>query len=161
MTNFEKVVDFNKKFGATTHDVPQTHIFDNDPKLVDLRMNLIREEAQELEDAVQDKDIRETVDALGDILYVVYGMGDAIGVNMDHAFKLIHESNMSKLCKSEKEASDTVAWYEKERDEGRATYDSPSSKLSDDGKYWIVYNKSTGKILKSINYHPVDLTPVL
>lgn len=161
MTNFEKVLDFNQKFGVTVHDTPQPTIFDDDKHLVNLRMDLIREEVKELEEAVEEKDILETVDALGDILYVVYGMGVSIGVDLDEAFRLIHDSNMSKLCKSEEEAVQTVEWYQKEFDEGRLAYDSPAWRLSDDGQYWVVYNKSTGKILKSINYHPVDLKPVI
>ncbi len=161
MTNFEKVLDFNQKFGVTVHDTPQPTIFDDDKHLVNLRMDLIREEVRELEEAVKEKDMLETVDALGDILYVVYGMGVSIGVDLDEAFRLIHDSNMSKLCKSEEEAVQTVEWHQKEFDEGRLAYDSPAWRLSDDGQYWVVYNKSTGKILKSINYHPVDLKPVI
>ena len=63
---------------------------------------------------------------------------------------------MSKLCKNEKEAIETVEWYVKE---GR--YDSPAYRLSDDGKYYVVYNKNTMKILKSINYTPVNFDSIL
>ena len=160
-TNFEKVLDFNQSFGVTVHESPKSDIFDTDPKLVNLRMNLIREEMRELEDAVKQKNMTECVDALGDILYVVYGMGVSFGVNMDEAFRLIHESNMSKLCISEEEAINTVKWYENEFKENRQPYDSPGYRKSTDGKYWVVYNKSSGKILKSINYAIVDLRPVL
>lgn len=159
-TNFEAVVDFNEKFGVTTHKKPQPNIFDTDPKLVKLRMDLIREEVKELEHAVQDKDIVETVDALADILYVVYGMGVSIGVDLDKAFELVHDSNMSKLCKTEDEAIATVEWYKQELTAGNQPYDSPAYRKSDDGQYWVVYNGSSGKILKSINYHPVDLRGV-
>ena len=34
-------------------------------------------------------------------------------------------------------------------------YDTPAYRLSDDGANWVVYNESTGKILKSIKYKPV------
>jgi predicted HAD superfamily Cof-like phosphohydrolase len=72
--------------------------------VVKLRMDLIREEVQELEDAVKEKDFKETVDALGDIVYVVYGMAVSMGIDLHKAFKIIHESNMSKLCKTEEQA---------------------------------------------------------
>ncbi len=160
-TNFTDVVDFNEQFGVPMLEKPSSSIYNNDPKLVKLRMDLIREEVKELEDAVQDHDLVETVDALADILYVVYGMGASFGVNMDEAFKLVHESNMSKLCVSEEEAKETVTWYEKEYADGRLPYDSASYRKSKNDKYWVVYNKSSGKVLKSINYHPVDLKPVL
>ena len=156
-TNFQKVVDFNKQFGVPIFDFPQVNIFDENPKLVDLRMGLIREEVRELEDGVKNKDLVETVDALADILYVVYGMGASIGVDLDEAFRLVHESNMSKLCKSEEEAKHTVEWYEDQFNNKQLPYDSPGYRKSSDGNYWVVYNKSTGKILKSINYSPVDL----
>lgn len=71
MSNFQKVRDFNLQFGVKSFDEPQPKIFAEDPKLVELRMNLIREEMKELEDAVKSHDYTETVDALSDILYVV------------------------------------------------------------------------------------------
>lgn len=161
MTNFDKVVDFNKKFGVPIRRKPDPDVFDTDPKLVKLRMDLIREEMKELEQAVQEKDYIETVDALADILYVVYGMGASIGTDLYEAFRLVHDSNMSKLCKSEEEAKKTVEWYINAFEKGEQPYDSPSYRLSDDGGYWVVFNKSSGKILKSINYHPVDLKPIM
>lgn len=160
-TNFMKVFDFNKKFGVKMHNKPDPSVFTEDKKLVELRMNLIREEMRELEDAVKNHDLVETIDALGDILYVVYGMGVSLGINLDEAFRLVHDSNMSKLCVSEKEAEDTVAWYIAEFENGNLPYDSPAYRLSEDGSKWVIYNKSTGKILKSINYKIVDLKPVV
>lgn len=153
-SNFDRVSDFNKKFGVTTFNEPQPEIFTKEPGLVKLRMDLIREEMKELEEAVAKHDYIETADALADILYVVYGMGNSIGLNMDDIFGKVHLSNMSKLCKSEEEAKDTVAWYEQNKQLG---YDSPAYRLSDDGEYWVVFNKSSGKILKSIKYTIVDL----
>jgi predicted HAD superfamily Cof-like phosphohydrolase len=158
MTNYEKVIQFNKEFGVKTFDTPQPTIFDDDPKLVKYRMDLIREEVKELEQGVCNKDLVESVDALADILYVVYGMGVSIGVNMDQAFDLVHKSNMSKLCVSEEDAKKTVEWYINEYKSGNQPYDTPSYRKSEDGKYWVVYNISSGKILKSIYYEPVDLT---
>jgi predicted HAD superfamily Cof-like phosphohydrolase len=158
-TNFDKVVDFNEKFGVPIYENPQFDIFDKNPKLVELRMNLIREEMRELEDAVKNKDLVETADALSDILYVVYGAGSSFGLNMTEIFNLVHDSNMSKLCTTEQEAQDTVKWYEENKE--KLGYDSPAYRLSKDNKYYIVYNKSSGKILKSINYKPVDIKSYL
>ena len=39
----------------------------------------------------------EIADALGDLLYVVYGAGHAFGIDLDECFKEFHASNMSKL----------------------------------------------------------------
>ena len=73
-TNFQKVFEFNQISGVPVSTKLRTNIFKNDPSLVELRLNLIREEVAELEDACKDGDIIETIDAIADILYVVYGM---------------------------------------------------------------------------------------
>ena len=62
-----------------------------------LRVDLIEEELEELKDAINKKDLKETVDALTDILYVTYGAGHAFGVNLDECFEEVQNSNMSKL----------------------------------------------------------------
>ena len=156
LTNFEKVTEFNKAFGAVIHSKPQHDLFETNPWLVRHRLNLITEEVMELEDAIDDKDLRETVDALADILYVVYGAFNAFGIDGDKAFDLVHNSNMTKLCKTEEEAKLSVEAYKKD-----SRYKSPEYRLADDGKNWIVFDKETTKILKSKNYSAVDLTPVL
>lgn len=152
-TNFQKVKEFNEAFEVETLDIPDKNIFENNKKLVDYRLNLILEEVNELKEAIKTKDFTETIDALTDILYVTYGAFTAFGVNADTAFDIVQESNMSKICKTEEEAKNTVKWYllnEKDR------YDSPDYKLSKNGKDYIVYNKNTKKILKNINYKPAN-----
>ena len=150
-TNFEAVVEFNRTFGVPVHDTPQHDVFIRDPKLVEYRLKLIREEVAELEKACIDHDLVETVDALADIAYVVHGMAASLGLNLDKAFQIVHQSNMSKSCKDEDEARETIAYYEKNKD--TLGYDSPAYRKSADGRF-IVYNQSTMKILKSINYTP-------
>ncbi len=61
------------------------------------RLTLITSEVGELGDAVRQKDLIETSDALGDLLYVTFGMATEMGLPMDEVFKQIHESNLSKL----------------------------------------------------------------
>lgn len=154
-TNFEKVKDFNTAFEVENLIIPDKNIFETNKKLVQYRLNLILEEVNELKEAIETKDFIETIDALTDILYVTYGAFTAFGVDADLAFDIVQESNMSKICKTEEEAKKTVEWYllnEKER------YDSPSYKLSENGKDYIVYNKNTKKILKNINYKPANFT---
>ena len=101
MSNFNKVVEFNKSFGVTTHNTPQKQIFIQDEKLVKLRKDLILEEVEELVDAMKNHDMVETTDALADILYVVYGAASSFGIDIDKAFDIVHKSNMSKLCTTE------------------------------------------------------------
>jgi len=152
MTDFQKVRDFNETFGVPSFDEPQLDIFNNNAKLVEYRLSLIREEVSELEQAVKDKDLVEVCDALADIIYVVQGMGASMGINLDKAFDIVHKSNMSKVCETEEEAKSTVVYYEQNKDE--LGYDTPKYRLSSNGKYYVVYNESTMKVLKSINYSP-------
>ena len=93
MTNFEKVGLFMKTFGQ---DVKTNAGFSTD-KINKLRIDLIEEELEELKHAINKKDLKETVDALTDILYVAYGAGHAFGVNLDKCFEEVQNSNMSKL----------------------------------------------------------------
>ena len=159
-TNFEKVNDFHKAFGLSSHTEPQLEIF-KDTKTVDLRLNLIAEEFKELQDAVKEKDFVEVIDALSDILYVVYGTGVSFGIDLDKSFDLVHNSNMTKLCISEEEAEKTVTWYKDRYTEGKSPYDTPCYRKAGDNIHWVVYNKSSGKILKSINYKPVSFESML
>ena len=93
MTNFESVEKFMQTFGQ---EVKTKASFPND-KIVNLRLDLIREELSELKEAVEKKDIKEVADALTDILYVTYGAGHAFGINLDKCFEEVQNSNMSKL----------------------------------------------------------------
>ena len=93
MTNFEKVGLFMKTFGQEVKSKPD---FATD-KINELRVNLIAEELEELRVAIKNKDLKETVDALTDILYVTYGAGHAFGVDLDKCFEEVQKSNMSKL----------------------------------------------------------------
>jgi len=60
------------------------------------RLTLITSEVGELGDAVRQKNLVEIADALGDLLYVTFGMAVEMGLNIDRIFTEIHLSNMSK-----------------------------------------------------------------
>ena len=98
MTNFEKVGTFMKTFGQEVKLDPS---FSTD-KINKLRLSLIKEELEELSEAMQKKDIVEVADALTDILYVTYGAGHAFGINLDKCFDEVQSSNMSKLGRNGK-----------------------------------------------------------
>ncbi len=153
-TNFEKVGEFHKLFEHPKHSSLNKDIFELNQKLVDLRIKLIEEEVNELKEAIEKKDFEEVADALSDILYVVYGAGHAFGINLDKTFDEVHDSNMTKACKTEEEAIETINYIKKTQ----PRYKDPSYKISKDGKYYIIYDKETGKILKNKNYKEVDLS---
>ena len=93
MSNFESVKKFMETFGQ---EIKEKASFPND-KITSLRYDLIKEELDELKEAIENKDIKEVADALTDILYVTYGAGHAFGINLDKCFEEVQNSNISKL----------------------------------------------------------------
>jgi predicted HAD superfamily Cof-like phosphohydrolase len=93
MSNFKDVKVFMEKFGQMVRTKPQFP----DDKTMQLRLNLIKEELNELEEAMKTKNLKEVADALTDILYVTYGAGYAYGIDLDQCFKEVQRANMSKL----------------------------------------------------------------
>ena len=93
MTNFQKVGLFMKTFGQEIKTKPSL----SSEKINNLRINLINEELEELKYAIKNNDLKETIDALTDILYVTYGAGHAFGIDLDKCFEEVQNSNMSKL----------------------------------------------------------------
>ena len=98
MSNFSKVGIFMKTFGQEVKNKPS---FSTD-KINKLRVDLIKEELEELNEAMKNKDLLEVADALTDILYVTYGAGHAFGIDLDKCFNEVQNSNMSKLDSNEK-----------------------------------------------------------
>ena len=93
MSNFEDVRLFMKTYRQevkTKSMIPKESV-------VQLRYKLIKEELNELQIALERKDLLEVADALTDILYVTYGAGHAFGINLDKCFAEVQQSNMSKL----------------------------------------------------------------
>ena len=93
MSNFQSVKKFMETFGQEIKDKTE---FPNE-KIVQLRYDLIKEELDELNQAIKERDIKEVADALTDILYVTYGAGHAFGIDLDKCFNEVQQSNMSKL----------------------------------------------------------------
>ena len=93
MTNFEKVKLFMDTYGQEVKDKAEF----SDAKTNKLRIDLIKEELEELTQAMNEKNLLEVADALTDILYVTYGAGHAFGIDLDKCFDEVQNSNMSKL----------------------------------------------------------------
>ena len=93
MTNFDKVGIFMKTFGQEVKDKPSL----SSDKINQLRISLIKEELDELKEAMNSENLLEVADALTDLLYVTYGAGHAFGIDLDKCFEEVQNSNMSKL----------------------------------------------------------------
>ena len=98
MSNFESVKVFMRTFGQEIKDKPSFP----SAKITQLRYSLIKEEFNELKEAIDKNNLKEVADALTDILYVTYGAGHAFGINLDACFIEVQSSNMSKLGKDGK-----------------------------------------------------------
>ena len=106
---------------------------------------------------LQVEDYSSMVNNLNHLLYLRYSLGHVLHMNLNESFDVVHHSNMTKLCVSLEEAKETVENYK--NNDNR--YDTPAYRKSELGEYFVVYNESTGKILKSINYVPANFTKLL
>ncbi len=120
-----------------------------------LRVALLAEELDELKEAIQHKNLVEIADALCDLQYVLSGaiLEFGMGEKFKALFDEVQRSNMSKTCKTEEEAKETVRYYQEER--GQACYYEKS------GEVYLVYRKEDKKTLKSVAYSPANLRAIL
>ena len=145
-----QVAEFHRTF---KHPIEPTPLIPA-PERCGLRVSLLREELQELEDAIAANDLVEVADALCDIQYVLagavleFGLGDKFRTLFDE----VQRSNMSKTCKSMAEAEATVTHYEAK---GTPCY------IQQAGEHWLVYRTGDNKTLKSVNYSPANIAGLL
>lgn len=150
--SFSKMLrEFHEKFELEVRNEPYMEVF-NDEKLLNLRFKLVEEEFNEMKDAIKNKDIVELLDSIQDMHYVLSGFCTSCGFDEDKAFKLVHQSNMSKLCDTEEQAKESIEWYKETRPEFQPAY-----RKTKDGSKWLVYDELTGKVLKNKYYKAVNL----
>ena len=146
-----QVADFHRTFQHPILPEPQIPSADR----CKLRVSLIAEELEELQEAIANNDLVEVADALCDIQYVLSGavLEFGLGEKFRTLFEEVQRSNMSKACENEEEAKATADFYKREKDTD-AYYEER------DGK-WLVYRNGDNKTLKSINYSPADLKSII
>lgn len=143
----DEVELFNATFGKPNFYEPTIP----DKKITDFVINFIREETDELEAAIKDRDIVEVLDAICDLLYVAVGnatMAFGLKDKLIDAYNEVQASNMSKSCATEQEAIDTI--NVRMVDYGPCHYRKV-------GDRYVVYRTSDDKVMKSINYFPPNL----
>ena len=115
-----------------------------------LRINLLREELSELEEAIANDDLIEAADAFADLQYVLSGaiLEFGLGERFAAIFNEVHRSNMSKTCASTEEAEQTIAHY--------VGLDQPG-KMVPSGEVFLVHRIADGKVLKNIHYSAADI----
>ena len=92
-TNYELVLKWHHDFGVAIGKVP--HMLTGD--LAKLRIKLIEEEFKEYKDAIEAGDIIAAADALGDLLFAIYGTCVTHGFNADVVMAEITRSNNTKM----------------------------------------------------------------
>ena len=141
---------FNKAFGKPNNYSP---VIPRDEKLTNFVVDFIKEETDELSEAIENRDIVEVLDAICDLLYVAVGNATMVFGLKDKlvdAFNEVQASNMSKLCKTIEEARETMKVRSKEHGPCHMVYNQ-------EGDYWVVLRVKDDKVMKSVNYFAPDL----
>jgi predicted HAD superfamily Cof-like phosphohydrolase len=151
MNYIKMVEEFHKTFGAPVLETPQIP----SKQRCDLRISLMQEELNEIKEAIENNDFVEISDGLCDLMYVLVGSILEFGLKekFNMLFDEVQRSNMSKACKSQQEAIETLLYY-KQKDGTEGRYEEVN------GKY-IVYRKGDNKVLKSIGYSPASLEDII
>lgn len=143
----ELVKDWALTFGLPVNEKP---IIPSKER-IELCYNLIREEFMEFEASIytpfqlrDNIDITEVADSLTDTLWCVIRAMQEFGLNPQKCIEAVYESNMSKLCQYPDEVRKTIEMYEKKGITATHTY------IGRQG--WVIHNKETGKVLKSVNF---------
>jgi len=144
----DEVELFNATFGKPNNYTPVIP----ERKEWEFVYNFILEELEEYKEACEKGDIVEVLDALCDITYVSLGNGvmlHGLKDKFNDAYAEVQASNMSKACKSEEEAIETVK-VRSEQQEWPCHYEKV-------GDFYIVYRTKDRKVMKSVNYFKPDL----
>ena len=114
--------------------------------------DFVLEELEEYKEACEKGDIVEVLDALCDITYVSLGNGTMLhGLKnkIGPAYQEVQASNMSKACKTQEEAVNTVEVRSKEQGE--------PCHWEQVGDMYIVYRTRDRKVMKSLTYFRPNL----
>ena len=143
-----EVEEFNRTFGKPNNYEPTIP----EKKEWQFVYDFILEELEEYKEACERGDIVEILDALCDIAYVSLGNGTMLHGLKDKiwpAYQEVQASNMSKACKTEREAIQTVSQRAKEQGE-----ECHYEKIGD---YYVVYRSRDRKVMKALDYFRPDL----
>ena len=144
-----EVEEFNNAMGKSWQNRTTPTINIADAQFV---IDFIEEELDELKEAVQDNNIIEVFDALLDIAYVglgngalVFGLKDKI----EEGYAEVQASNLSKICKTEEEAIETV--------KVRSEQQGEPCHFEKVGEGFVVYRSRDMKVMKALSYFSPNL----
>ena len=151
MSNFSDVSFLNSVFGNVLGDKSNP-----DWQKAAKQLHLIKEELAELVEGIDNQDLSEVRDAIADVLVTTYGMAHVLGIDADKDMATVQASNLSKLCKTQDEVDQTLAYYSEEvglqvysgGELPKAFIKSTEDQTGKDGKFYPAH-----KFLKCINWH--------
>jgi len=146
----DEVEQFNETMGKGWQNRTTPTI---DKKDADFVINFIQEELDELKEAVEQNNIVGVLDAILDITYVGLGNGALVFGLKDKilpGYAEVQASNMSKICKTEEEAQETVKVRSEEQGE-------PCHYEGSEETGYVVYRTRDMKVMKSIKYFKPNL----
>ena len=148
--SLNQVAEFHKTFNAPILEHPAIPTKER----CELRVSLLQEELNELQEAIENNDLVEIADALCDLQYVLSGavLEFGLGEKFVKLFNEVQRSNMSKACDDEQQAIETVAFY---KEKGVEAYYEKS------GDKYNVHRKSDQKVLKNKYYSKADLAEII
>ena len=82
--------------GGQNVETENAGYYDNRIPQADLYFKLVKEEFEELEEAVNNRDIIETADACADLIWVVEGLMYSLGIDPQTVWDEVARSNNSK-----------------------------------------------------------------
>lgn len=154
--NTELLSEFYDKYDKYNINNVDNNINININKEINKNMESIEQNITLLEELDEPYNValHRLEDGLKLILDLTYKTGYLMGFDMNVLFDEVHKSNMTKLCITEEDAIMTVEKYKEKGD-----YDSPCYRYKD--PYYVVYNESTGKILKSYKWETPQLESLI
>jgi predicted HAD superfamily Cof-like phosphohydrolase len=144
-----EVEEFNNAMGKSWQNRTTPTINKEDADFV---INFIQEELDELKEAVEKNDIVGVLDAILDITYVGLGNGALVFGLKDKiipGYAEVQASNLSKICKTEEEAIETVKVRSEQQGEA-CHYEKV-------GDGYVVYRSRDMKVMKALSYFAPDL----
>ena len=112
-----------------------------------------------IQEAINACEFEKLKSGLALLLTIVKSLSIRLGIDHDADFKIVHESNMSKLCDNLSQAVETVNDYINKYSTGQSEYDKPYYTYLPDIRKWMVKNggdgPKAGKVLKNKYYKSV------
>ena len=152
----DQVLEFQNAFGHPVGESPQIPSAGENK----FRKEFIKEELDELDEALEDGDVVALADALGDIQYVLDGWFVTSGMHKhkDAIMTEIHRSNMTKACNNLDEVTATLVVLAEKFPEEEMVYEEREYL----GKViYVIYRKRDHKIMKSKYYSKPDLASIV